>query len=593
MKHILKHIKKYIPFVFLSLFFLSMQAMCNLYMPNLMSEIVNVGIQDYSAQISQAAGDSAKQILKDEQMQYIFTTGGKMLILAFLTIFVDLCVHFVNAYSGTGIAKNLRRAVFGKIESFQSQEFNEFSTSSLITRTTNDVQQIQQLFTFGLRMVFYSPIMGVGAVIMAVRKAPSMAWINLLTVVLVSALMIRIYTLLTKKFTVLQKIIDRLNLVARESISGIMVVRAFSKEKYEEEKFDNVNSEYAKTNLFVNRATAVMNPTLALIQNIIPVIIVVAGAEKIAQSSVQVGDIMAFIQYSATIMHSFMMISMLFVMLPKASVSINRISEILSKENAILEKENCLDADFEKCSISFENVSFKYPKAQGYSLENISFKAESGEVTAIIGSTGSGKTSLVSLIPRLYEVTEGSVKINGVDIREYSITKLRDKIAYVPQKSQLFSGSIETNLKVGNKNASIEDMENAAKIAQAIDFIDEKPDKFNSFISQGGLNLSGGQRQRMAIARAVIKKAPICIFDDSFSALDFKTDAALRKALKDNLRSSNIIIVAQRVSSIMDANRIIVMDEGKIMGIGTHKQLLETCQTYREIAYSQLSKEEM
>ena len=593
MKYIFKHIKKYIPFVFLSVFLLCIQAVCNLMMPNLMSDIVNVGIQDFSFEIANAAGETAKEALKSQQMQYILMMGGKMLLLAAATVLVDLSINLVNSISGTGMAMNLRKAIFSKIESFSSQEYSEFSTASLITRTTNDVQQIQLLFTMGLRMVFYSPIMGMGAVFMAVNKAPSMAWINFLTVVMVAGLMLIIFSLLASKFKILQDIVDKLNLVARESITGIMVVRAFSKQKSEEKKFNDVNTEYAKTNLFINRTMSVMMPTLTLLQNIVPVIIIVAGAEKIAQSSVQVGDLMAFIQYSATVMMSFMMISMLFIMLPRASVSVKRIAEVLSKENSIVEKENAQSADFDKCTVSFENVYFKYPQGDDYVLEDISFTSNPGEVTAIIGSTGCGKSSLVNLIPRLYEVSKGSVKLNGIDIRDFKLKDLRDKIAYVPQKSQLFSGTIESNLKVGKEDAHPDEMETAAAVAQATEFIREKAEGFKSEVSQGGTNLSGGQRQRMAIARAVIKNAPICIFDDSFSALDFKTDANLRKALRENLSSSNIIIVGQRVASIMDANRIIVMDEGKIVGLGTHKQLLENCQTYREIAYSQLSKEEM
>ena len=592
MKYIYKHIKKYLPYVALSIVFLAMQAICNLMMPNLMSDIVNVGIQDYAMQIASADGVQA-EVLKDQQMKYILTVGVKMLLVALLTVAVDLGIHLVNSFSGTGISRDLRRAVFSKIESFSSQEYSEFSTASLITRTTNDVQQVQMLFTMGLRMIFYAPIMGIGAVFMAVEKAPSMAWINVLTVVCVTVLMTINFLFMSSKFKVLQSIVDRLNLTARESLTGILVVRAFSKQKYEEDKFDSVNREYADTNLFINRVMSLIMPTLTLLQNLIPVLIIVVCADKIAQSTMQVGDMMAFIQYSATIMSSFMMISMIFIMLPRAKVSITRISEVLSKENTIVETDNPVNADFERCTVEFDNVSFKYPDGDEYAVENVSFVSNPGEVTAIIGSTGCGKSSLIQLIPRLYEVTDGAVKINGTDIRNFGLTALRDLISYVPQKSQLFSGTIKSNLEAGREGATQQDIEKAAKIAQAYDFIMDKDDKFDDPVSQGGTNLSGGQRQRIAIARALVKNAPICIFDDSFSALDFKTDANLRKALRENLSAANIIIVGQRVASIMDADRILVMDEGKVVGQGTHKELIETCKEYQEIAYSQLSKEEM
>lgn len=592
MKHIYRHIKKYLPYVALSIVFLAMQAICNLMMPNLMSDIVNVGIQDYAMQIASADGVQA-EALKDQQMKYILTVGVKMLLVALLTVAVDLGIHLVNSFSGTGISRDLRRAVFSKIESFSSQEYSDFSTASLITRTTNDVQQVQMLFTMGLRMIFYAPIMGIGAVLMAVEKAPSMAWINVLTVVCVTVLMTINFLFMSSKFKVLQGIVDRLNLTARESLTGILVVRAFSKQKYEEDKFDSVNREYADTNLFINRVMSVIMPTLTLLQNLIPVLIIVVCADKIAQSTMQVGDMMAFIQYSATIMASFMMISMIFIMLPRAKVSITRISEVLSKENTIVETENPVEANFEECTVEFDDVSFRYPDGDEYAVENVSFVSRPGEVTAIIGSTGCGKSSLIQLIPRLYEVTDGAVKINGVNIRDFRLTDLRELIAYVPQKSQLFSGTIRSNLEAGREGATQQDIEKAAKIAQAYDFIMEKDDKFDDPVSQGGTNLSGGQRQRIAIARALVKNAPVCIFDDSFSALDFKTDANLRKALRENLSDANIIIVGQRVASIMDADRILVMDEGKVVGQGTHKELIETCKEYQEIAYSQLSKEEM
>ncbi len=509
--------------------------MCNLMMPNLMSDIVNVGIQDYAMEIANETDAAAKEIIKDNQMRYILSMGGKMLLLAIATVAVDLAIHFINAISGTGMARDLRRGVFEKIESFSGQEYSEFSTASLITRTTNDVQQVQMLFTMGLRMIFYSPIMGIGAVIMAIKKAPSMAWINAMTVMIAALLMTITFILLSSKFKILQNIVDKLTMTARESLSGIMVVRAFSKQEYEQKKFDDVNRDYSKTNLFINRVMSFMMPTLTLLQNIVPVVIIIVGAQQIAKSSIQVGDMMAFIQYSATILQSFMMISMMFILLPRAAVSIKRISQVLQKENSIIEKEIPEKADFKSCTLEFDDVSFKYPDGEEPALENISFKSNPGEVTAIIGSTGCGKSSLVQLIPRLYEVTSGEIKINGINIKDFALKDLRNLIGYVPQKSQLFSGTIKSNLLVGDKKASFDSIEKSAKIAQAYDFITEKEFGFDEQISQGGTNLSGGQRQRMAIARAVVKNAPIYVFDDSFSALDFKTDANLRKALKQNL----------------------------------------------------------
>lgn len=593
MKHVLKYVKNYYPMMAFSIVLLGGQAFCSLMLPNLMSDIVNVGIQEYSQQILAQQNSAQVEILKSAQTSYILQMGFKMLLLAIGQTAIALGVNYTNARTGAGIAKDLRKGVFSKIEGFSSQEFDTFSTSSLITRTTNDIQQIQQVFSMGIRMMFFAPIMAVGAIFMASSKAPSMIWVNALTVFLIVALMTGTFALLLPKFKIVQTLVDKLNLTARESLSGMMVVRAFSKQKYEESRFDKVNQDYSKNNIFVNRVMSVMMPTMTLVQNLIPVLIIIVGASQIALSQLKVGDMMAFIQYSATIMQSFTMISMIFIMFPRANVSIKRVGEIFDKDYAIKQKENTLPLETDSCTIEFENVDFSYPNSEEKVLENINFTVRPGQTTAIIGSTGCGKTSLINLITRLYEVTDGSVKINGKDVRDLDIKQLRAAVGYVPQKSILFSGTIDSNLRIGREQATAEEIQNAAEIAQAKDFIEEKEDKYFSEISQGGNNVSGGQKQRLSIARAIAKKAPIYVFDDSFSALDFKTDSNLRKALKENLSNASIIIVGQRVASIKDADQIVVMDEGKIVGIGKHAQLLESCGQYKEIAYSQLSMEEI
>jgi len=592
LKHVLKHVKPYLPLMFTSIVLIAVQAYCNLALPDVMSQIVNVGIQEYSAKIAAATGREA-QALMARQQRYIIKTGGKMLLLATVTSLVAITVQFCNARLGTGLSRDLRKTIFAKIESFSGAEFDQFSTASLITRTTNDVQQVQMMFTMGVRTIVFAPFMGIGGVVMAMRKAPSMAWINALSVLMVIGLISIVYSLALPRFQIIQTLVDKLNLVARESLNGLLVVRAFSTQKYEEERFDKASNDYKKTNLFVNRTMSMMGPTMGLIQNIVPVLIVWIGAEKIAASQLLVGDMMAYIQYSGNIMGAFMMISSIFVMIPRAMVSVNRISEILDTENVITEKENPVEIPAGRCEITFDNVNFAYPGGDGDVLENISFTAKPGRITAIIGSTGCGKTSLVNLIPRFYDVKSGSVKINGVDVRDISLKNLRDLVGYVPQKSVLLSGTIRSNMMAAKPGATEEEMEKACEIAQAKNFILEKEEGYDAPVSQGGTNFSGGQRQRLAIARAVMKMAPIYIFDDSFSALDFTTDLNLRKALNRNLSDSTIIIVGQRVASIMDADQILVMDDGRIVGKGTHKELLESCEEYREIAYSQLSGEEV
>lgn len=592
MKHIKEHIKPYIPLLIASIIFIAAQAYFNLMLPNVMSQLVNVGIQEYFQKISAATGERAR-VLIAEQKEYIYKTGFKMLLVAMGTSLCALAVQYFNARMGTGLSRDLRRSVFAKIESFSSAEFDQFSTASLITRSTNDVQQVQMMLSMGVRTLVFAPVMGIGGVVMAMKKAPSMAWINALSVLLVLGLISCVYSLALPKFKLIQELVDRLNLIARESLSGLMVVRAFSTQKYEEERFDKASNDYRKTNLFVNRVMSFMGPTMSLIQSLVPVTIVWIGAEKIAQSQLLVGDMMAYIQYSGNIMAAFMMISGIFIMIPRAMVSVNRISEVLDTQDMVVEKEDAVVLPKGRCDVQFSGVNFAYPGGDGEVLSDITFTAKAGQVTAIIGSTGCGKTSLVNLIPRLYDVTGGSVKINGVDVRDMNMKNLRDLIGYVPQKSVLFSGTIRSNLMAANPGATEDDMEKACEIAQAKEFISAKTEGYDYPISQGGTNVSGGQRQRLTIARAIMKMSPIYIFDDSFSALDFTTDLKLRKALKQNLSDATIIIVGQRVASIMDADLILVMDEGRIVGQGTHKQLLESCEEYREIAYSQLSKEEV
>ncbi|MBQ3008282.1 MAG: ABC transporter ATP-binding protein [Oscillospiraceae bacterium] len=592
MKHVKSHVKPYLPLLLASVILIGVQAYCNLALPDVMSQIVNVGIQEYSAKIAAATGGAVTALIA-EQKQYIYRMGFRMLVLATGTSLVALAVQFCNAKLGTGLSRDLRKTIFGKIESFSGAEFDQFSTASLITRTTNDVQQVQMMLTMGVRTIVFAPFMGIGGVVMAMRKAPSMAWINALSVILVLCLIVTVYSLALPRFKKIQDLVDRLNLVARESLNGLLVVRAFSTQEYEEQRFDKASNDYKKTNLFVNRTMSMMGPTMGFIQSAVPVLIVWVGAEKIAQSQLLVGDMMAYIQYSGNIMGAFMMLSGIFIMIPRAMVSVNRISEILDTENVITEKAEPVVITDKKCEITFENVSFAYPSGDGDVLENISFTAKPGRVTAIIGSTGCGKTSLVNLIPRFYDVKSGSVKINGVDVKDISLKNLRQLVGYVPQKSVLLSGTIRSNLLAAKPDATQEEMEKACETAQAAEFINAREEGYDYPISQGGTNVSGGQRQRLAIARAVMKKAPIYIFDDSFSALDFTTDLNLRKALKQNLADSTIIIVGQRVASIMDAEQILVMDDGRIVGKGTHKELLETCEEYREIAYSQLSEEEV
>lgn len=527
------------------------------------------------------------------QSSYILKTGFWMLLLSLLSAACTVTVGLLSARTAAGLSRNLRKSIFTKVESFSNTEFDKFSTASLITRTTNDITQIQMLMIIMIRMVFYAPIMGVGGVIRAMGKSSSMSWIIALAVVILLGLILTVFTVAMPKFKMIQKLIDRLNLVTRENLTGMMVIRAFNTQAFEEQRFDKANKDLTNTNLFVNRVMVFMMPAMMLIMNGVTLLIVWIGAHQIADSAMQVGDMMAFMQYAMQIIFSFLMLSMVFIMVPRASVSAQRVVEVLDTKPTILDPKEPKKFERVKGVVEFKDVSFKYPGAEEDALKNISFKAQPGQTTAFIGSTGSGKTTLINLIPRFYDITGGKVLIDGVDIREVTQHDLRDKIGYVPQKGSLFSGTIQSNLQYASEKATEEDIKNAAEIAQAMEFINENAEGFASEISQGGTNVSGGQKQRLSIARALVKKPQIYIFDDSFSALDFKTDAALRKALKEKTADSTVLIVAQRISTIKNAEQIVVLDDGKIVGIGTHKELMESCETYQEIALSQLSKEEL
>jgi ATP-binding cassette subfamily B protein len=528
------------------------------------------------------------------QTAYILKTGLQMLLLSLASGLCTVAVGYLSARTAAGVARNLRQGVFKKVESFSSTEFDRFSTASLITRTTNDITQIQMVVIMMVRMVIYAPIMGVGGVIMAVNESSSMWWIIAVAVIVLIGMVVTIFSISLPRFKMIQKLIDRLNLVSRENLAGMMVIRAFNMQPFEENRFDKANRDLTSTNLFVNRIMVIMMPGMMLIMNGLTLLIIWFGAHQIAQSAMQVGDMMAFMQYALQIVFSFLMLSMMFIFLPRASVSADRIADVLETEPVIRDPQTPQPFNAaQKGRIEFENVCFRYPGAEEDVLHDISFTANPGQTTAFIGATGSGKSTLVNLIPRFYDVTGGAICVDGVDIRQVAQHDLRAEIGYVPQKSVLFSGTIESNLRYADENAGPATLKVAADIAQASEFIDAKAEGLASDISQGGSNVSGGQKQRLSIARALVKQAPIYIFDDSFSALDFKTDAALRRALKDKTASSTLLIVTQRVSTIKNAEQIIVLDEGRIVGKGRHAELMQTCEPYREIALSQLSKEEL
>ena len=530
----------------------------------------------------------------DISSRYILSTGGKMLLLAGLGMAASILVGLMASRVGAGLGRSLRERVFRKVVGFSNGEFDKFSTASLITRSTNDIQQIQLLTVMILRMVLYAPIMAIGGIWNVFHTNVDMSWIIALAVVLIFLLVAVLFAVVMPKFRILQNLVDRLNLVSREILTGLSVIRAFGTEKHEEERFDDANKDLTRANLFVNRAMTFMMPTMMLIMNAISVLIVWVGGHSIDEGTMQVGDMMAFIQYTMQIIMAFLMICMISVMLPRAAVSAERVDGVLESHTLINDPEDPEKLPEEsKGQVVFDHVSFRYPGAEEDVLEDISFTAEPGQTTAIIGSTGCGKSTLVNLIPRFYDVTEGSIRLDGHDIRNLTQHDLREKLGYVPQKGVLFSGDIASNILFGNPDGTDEEMEEAARIAQATEFIEAKKRQYHSHIAQGGSNVSGGQKQRLSIARAIAKHPAVYIFDDSFSALDYKTDVALRGALKEKTEDSTVIIVAQRISTIMHAEQILVLDDGKIVGKGTHKELLRDCPEYYQIASSQLSEKEL
>jgi ATP-binding cassette subfamily B multidrug efflux pump len=528
------------------------------------------------------------------QTNYLYSVGGLMLLVTLLSGACTIAVGFLSARTAAGFARDTRRSVFERVENFSSTEFDKFSTASLITRSTNDITQVQMVIIMMMRMVIYAPIIGIGGVIRALAKSANMWWIIALAVVVLLGLILTVFSIALPKFKSIQGLIDRLNLVTRENLSGMMVIRAFDMQEFEEDRFDKANKDLTRTLLFINRIMVVMMPVMMLVMNGVVLTIIWVGSHQVAEATMQVGDMMAFMQYAMQILFSFLMMSMMFIILPRASVSGDRIAQVLETEPTI--KDPPVPARFPEPfvgAVQFRDVSFRYPGAEEDVLHNISFTARPGQTTAFLGTTGSGKSTIVSLIPRFYDVTGGEICIDEVDIRQVTQHDLRDHIGYVPQKSNLFSGTIESNLLYADEDASEEELRHAMDISQASEFIDAKTEGMQYEVAQGGANVSGGQKQRMAIARALIKKAQIYIFDDSFSALDYKTDAALRRALKEHTGSSTILIVTQRVATIKNADQIIVLDEGRIVGKGTHAELMEDCEVYQGIALSQLSQEEL
>lgn len=570
-----KYILPYWALVALAVALLFLQAMTDLALPDYMADIVNTGV---------LSGDNG----------FIIETGAKMMGVTFIGMVASIIVGFLASVTAAGVSRDLRMAIFKKITHFSGAELDKFSTASLITRTTNDVTQIQTVMVILIRMVFYAPILGVGGVIKAITKSASMSWIIGVAVVMLLVIIGIIFSVAIPKFKLSQKLVDRLNLVARENIDGIPVIRAFNTQRFEESRFDTANKNLTDTNLFVNRLMSILMPAMMLIMNLTMVVIVWIGSKHVSNFTMDIGDMMAYMQYAMQIIMAFLMLSMVFIMLPRATVSADRIAEVLETDYSILDPdtpETLEDSD--SAEIEFKDVSFCYPGGQDNVLHNISFKAKAGQTTAIIGSTGSGKSTIVSLVLRFYDPTSGSILINGHDIRTLSRNELRSKIGYVPQKSNLFSGTIRSNLYYADPAADETVVTKATDIAQATDFIKNKEEGIDSPIAQGGSNVSGGQKQRLSIARALVKNAAINIFDDSFSALDLKTDRRLRTALKNEQKGTTTLLVAQRISTIIEAEQIIVIDNGYIAGIGTHRELLQSCEVYQEIARSQLSEEEL
>ena len=574
MRTVLKYYKRYVPLIILSLAFLFGQAMCELALPGYMSDIINNGI-----------------VMSD--MDYIWRTGIIMIAVSCGSVICSIMGSFMAARIAAGSSRRIRRELFRKVTDFSAAELEEFSTASLITRSTNDVQMVQQATVMILRLACFAPIMGIGAMIRALNTSVSLSWTVGIALAAIVCIMLIAFFLVFPKFKVLQEKLDRLNLIMKERLEGMLVIRAFTTEKKEEGRFDDANRDLTKINIFVNRAMSFMMPALMFVMNAVSILIIWAGAHLVEAQDLMIGDMLAYLQYAMHVIMSFLYITMMFIMIPRAAVSAQRIGKVLDVDPAIKDSSDPKKIENPAGKVEFRNVSFAYPDADEKTLDDINFTAEPGKVTAIIGSTGSGKSTLLNLIPRFYDTTEGAVLVDGVDVKDMLQSDLRDMIGYVPQKGLLFSGTIASNLRYGREEASDEEIEEAAQTAQAMEFINDKEDGFDEEVSQGGTNVSGGQKQRLSIARALVKNAKIYLFDDSFSALDFKTDKALRKALREKVGDSTIIIVAQRINTVLDAEQIIVMDEGRMSGIGTHEQLMQTCSVYKEIALSQLSEEEL
>lgn len=574
MKTLIKYYKPYVFLIILNLAFLFGQAMCELALPGYMSDIINDGI---------VKGD----------MGFIRHTGLIMLIVAAGSALFAVAGSYTAARAAAGSSRDIRRSLFSKVIHFSAAELDDFSTASLITRSTNDVQMVQQATVMILRLACFAPMMGIGAVIRALQTSVSLSWTVGVALAVILCIMLMAFYLVLPRFKVLQKKLDRLNLIMKERLSGILVIRAFNTEASEEERFDMANKDLTKINMFVNRAMSFMMPALMFVMNAVSVLIIWAGAHLIEAQNLMIGDMLAYLQYAMHVIMSFLYITMMFIMIPRAFVSGQRIGAVLDEKASIEDPSQPQHISRPEGLVEFRNVSFAYPDAEEKTLEKISFTAEPGKTTAIIGGTGSGKSTLVSLIPRFYDVTEGEILMDGIDIRDISQHELRNHIGYVPQKGMLFSGTIGSNLRYGREDADEADMQEAAETAQAITFINEKEARFEEEVAQGGTNVSGGQKQRLSIARALIRKPEVFIFDDSFSALDFSTDKALRNALGEKVGDSTIIIVAQRINTILDADQILVLDEGRMVGRGTHEELMQNCDVYREIALSQLSEEEL
>lgn len=565
----------YSGYVLIAVALLFAQAICDLTLPDYMSDIVNTGVMD-------------------SNIPYIWRMGGKMVLISLISAGASILVGYIAAYVAANVAGDFRSRVFKKVESFSNAQFDNFSTASLITRTTNDVTQVQTLLVMAIRFVFYAPIMGIGGVIHAVQKSSSMTWIIAIAVICLVGLILILLVTVMPKFMSIQNLLDRINRVARENLEGMLVIRAFNTQKFEEKRFDQANRDFAATNLYVNRAMSLMMPAMMLIMNLTTLTIIWVGARQVTTLDMKIGDMMAYMQYAMQIIMAFLFLAMMFILVPRAIVSSNRIFEVLETEPSIVDPDQ--PSDFPQPftgEVEFKNVSFRYPGGEDDVLSGITFSAKPGTTTAFIGATGSGKSTLMNLLMRFYDATSGHVLVGGRDVREVRLKDLRNRIGYVPQKSLLFSGTIRSNLAYADESMNQANVERAASIAQAADFIEEEPDRYDEPIAQGGANVSGGQKQRLSIGRAIAKNAPVYVFDDSFSALDLKTDARLREALNRELKGATLLIVAQRVSTVMNADQIVVLDHGRIAGIGTHRRLLETCPVYHEIAASQLSEEEL